>query len=352
MVRQGAVVAALWCALFTGACGTFEEPSIVLDLRVIAMRTDVGTGTPTHADQVLDVDLTQEPQVGDLLAQLQATSVTAWVADPNKDRRLVWSMTLCLPDEEGRCDLSLPHIEFGAGEIDDPDTSTSFQRPFAEILPGDAQTGSTIVAMLLREIRENPVNALGGVDLLVQLQLGGADEPRANDIYAAKKLRISPRIPIERAPNTNPNITGIETAVDNGAPVDNFRSSGGQSIRCSDPGYQISKSRVRPGDVVTLFPNEAGDTRENYAVPGLDGSTIILEETVSYQWFVTYGGWSDETTGGGHDILGNQSLLGSDWTAPPLGSRDFLDVSIWMIQRDERFGVTPIETCLTVDASP
>ena len=103
---------------------------------------------------------------------------------------------------------------------------------------------------------------------------------------------------------------------------------------------------MTPGDVVTLFPNEANDTRENYAVPGLDGTTILLEESVSYQWLTTYGGWSDETTGGGHDILGNQSLLGSDWTAPFTNTE--LDVTLWMIQRDERFGVTPIETCITV----
>ncbi len=346
MVMRAVAIA----ALLASACGTFEEPSIVLDLRVIAMRTDIGSNSPTQADQVIDVDLTKEPQVGDLLAQLRTTSVTAWVADPGTSRRLVWSMTLCLPGDEGRCDFSRPHIEFGAGEIDDPDTSTSYQRPYAEILPGDSQMGTTIVAMLLREIQDNPVNALGGVDLIVQLQIGGADEPRANDIFAVKKLRIAPRIPVERAPNTNPSITGIETAVNGFAAVDNFRSAGGQSIRCSDPSYQRlgGKAEVRQGDVVTIFPNEAHDTREDYAIPGLDGSTIILEEAISYQWLATYGGWSDETTGGGHDILGNQSLLGSDWTAPYLGGRDFLDVSIWMIQRDERFGVTPVETCITV----
>ncbi len=336
-------------ALFAGACGTFEEPSIVLDLRVIAMRTDVGDSTPTKADQVLDVDLTEEPQVGDLLAQLKETDVTAWVADPGgPESRLVWSMTLCLPDDEGRCDRTMPHIEFGAGEIDDPDTSTSFQRPFAKILPTDSQTGQTIVAMLLREIRENPVNALGGVDLMIELRIGRSADPRENDLYAAKKLRIAPRIPLERAPNTNPNISGIETAVNGLAAVPGFASGGGQSIRCSDPNYQFAKATVSPGDAVTLFPNEASETRENYAVPGLDGNTIVLEESVSYQWLGTYGSWSDETTGGGHDLLGNQSLLGSDWTAPFIGGRDFLDVSLWMIQRDERFGVTPIETCITV----
>lgn len=326
----------------------------MLDLRVLAMRTDVldENGMATgHADQVVDV-MSQDVEPSEILAQLRDTQITAWVADPNKDRRLAWSMTLCLPDEEGRCDFSLPHIEFGAAEIEDPDLSPNEQHPLAILSVGDSTTANTILAMILKAIDENPVDALGGVDLMIQMTVGGVDEPREDDIYAAKKLRIAPRIPIERAENTNPRITGIETAINGFAVVPDFASAGGQSIRCSDAAYQVlpldQRPRVSPGDIVTLFPNEAGDTREDYAVPGLDGSTIILEESVSYQWLATYGGWSDETTGGGHDLLGNQSLLGSDWTAPNTGGRDHLDVSLWMIQRDERFGVTPVETCLTV----
>ena len=34
------------------------------------------------------------------------------------------------------------------------------------------------------------VDALGGVDLMIQLQIGGVEDLRADDIYAAKKLRL------------------------------------------------------------------------------------------------------------------------------------------------------------------
>jgi hypothetical protein len=342
--------AVVLAALFASACGTFEEPSIVLDLRVIAMRTDIGP-LPTKADQVIDVDLSEQPQIGDLLSQLQTTNVTAWVADPGGEETdpLLWSMTLCLPDEDGRCDRSEPHLEFGAGEIDDPEGSAVFQRPFASILPSDARTGTTIAAMLLDAIQGDPVSAVGGVDLIIELRIGRAAESRDHDVYATKKLKISPRIPIQRAANTNPNISGIETAIDGVEAVPGFASGNGVSVHCADPMYQAARASVSPGDIVTLFPNESSDTREDYAVPGLDGATIILKEAVSYQWLATYGSWSDETTGGGHDLLGNQSLLGSDWTAPVLGGRTVpLDVSLWMIQRDERFGVTPLEMCITV----
>jgi hypothetical protein len=334
--------------VLTSACGTFEEPSIVIDLRVLAMRIDIvdpslATDT-TRSEQVVDVDLMGAPSVGQIISQLRDAEVTAWVADPGRDRRLRWSMTLCLPNEEARCDRTLPYVELGVGEIFDPDLDPTPQRPNAIITMGDTRTANTISAMLLQAIEKDPVSAIGGVDLTIEMTLGGVDEPRENDIYASKKLRISPRIPSDRTPNANPRILNIESAKVAGlgdAPNITERRC---CMGCPNT------ATVRQGDSITLFPNEFTDTREDYVAPGLDGNPVYLKETISYQWLATYGGWSDETTGGGHDILGNQSLLGSDWTAPPLGARsEPLLVSLWMIQRDERFGVTPFETCIVVD---
>ena len=46
-------------------------------------------------------------------------------------------------------------------------------------------------------------------------------------------------------------------------------------------------------------------------------------------------------------MLGNQSLLGTEWRAPRQLDAA-INVSIWMIQRDERFGVSWFETCIQV----
>ena len=119
--------------------------------------------------------------------------------------------------------------------------------------------------------------------------------------------------------------------------------------RCGDPPNGQPITYVDPGDSVTLFPIEPDGVREQYLAPTLDGQAIELEETISYQWLASSGSWSDETTGGGHDVLGNQSLLGSDWTAPRGAiPADGYPVSIWMIQRDERLGVNVFETCIVV----
>ncbi len=83
-------------ATLVAGCGTFEDPNIVLDLRILAMRADV-------PDQVIDVDLTAPPMAQGVLDQLVPANVCALVSDPNFDRRLRWSMVACELDTNDRC---------------------------------------------------------------------------------------------------------------------------------------------------------------------------------------------------------------------------------------------------------
>ena len=270
---------------------------------------------------------------------------------------------MCLPDDDGRCDLAKPHVEFGRGLIDDPELAPVAQIPTAEILPGDTFVANTMVAMILKDVEENPVTALGGVNLVIQLEVNGPNEPAAEAVYATKKLRISPRIPIDRAPNTNPTLVSLDQDSEENVPPGLFvttlnfgrehgrcRGAGRTGVPWTDPDavdfYEVAD--IFSGQVVTLFPVEDGSTRETYVTPGLDGSSIEVDETISYQWLATDGSWSDDTTGGGRDLLGNQSLLGSDWRAPNLGAGQTRDVTLWMVQRDERLGTTWLEGCFHV----
>ncbi|MBA3451871.1 MAG: hypothetical protein H0T42_02100 [Deltaproteobacteria bacterium] len=322
----------LTIAALLAGCTTFEDPTIVLDLRVLAMTADV-------PDQIVDVDLTM-PMPAEILEQLQPTNVCALVADPAQQRSLRWSMTLCLLDDEGRCDRTLPFVDLGSGVISDPETSPAAQRPCGIIEP--AAYGVKILAMLRSAVEANPVQALGGIDYTVVFTVG-AVEDRSTDVYATKHLRVSPRIPADRAPNYNPRFDYVDAALAGGRMVI-LPGVNGLSGRCAELG-ELEIPAIAPGARLTLFPIEPMGTREDYVVPTLDGKTAMLTETVTYQWFATYGAWSDEFTGGGHDVLGNQSLLGSDWLAPAGLSGP---VSLWMIQRDERYGVQFFETCVKV----
>ncbi len=326
VTRTFIIITAVIAAL--AGCGSFEDPTLVLDLRVLAMHA-------SPPEQVVDVDL-EAPDRLAILSQLAPTTVCGLVADPNAFRPLRWSMTLCLLDAEARCDRERPYVELGAGQIDDPDTSEVAQTPCAQVFPSNE-----MIAMLLDAVDQNPVEALGGVQTTVVLSVAALDDP-TTEVFASKHLRVSPRIPAGRLPNVNPTVNGIDSADANNATVILPRNK-----RCAelDP-EDITIPTVRPGGRITLFPNEPPDVRETYLAPTLDGGIAQLKETISYQWLATRGAWSDEFTGGGHDVLGNQSLLGSDWIAPEVTGTTL--VSLWMIQREERFGVSWYETCVRI----
>src|SRR5256885_15740565 len=99
MVKTLAIIG----ALALGACGTFQSADIVVDLRTIAM-------TATVPEQVVDVDLQNPPMPSDILPQLVPSTVCALVADPSFDRRLRYTLTLCIEDNGGGCGAGAPNV--------------------------------------------------------------------------------------------------------------------------------------------------------------------------------------------------------------------------------------------------
>ena len=305
----------------------------MLDLRILAMTASI-PATGYGPEQVIDVDLAH-PDPVEILAQLETTTVCGLVADPAAHRDLRWKMTACLLTEDDRCDADHPQIELGSGLLADPDDSATPQVPCADLIPNQ-----TLLTILKDAVEANPVQALGGIDYGVVLAVDDLADPATNAV-AAKHLRIAARIPVTRRPNTNPSIDYLDAAV----------SGVGLLIpraRCGDPPFVSGVlPQVRSGAIVTLFPVEPDGTHEEYDAPTLDGGSATLTETITYQWLAGNGSFSDQTTGGGHDLLGNQSLLGTEWRSPKQ-LHEAQDVSIWMIQRDERYGVNVLETCIEV----
>ncbi|HEY4059621.1 MAG TPA: hypothetical protein VGM39_23565 [Kofleriaceae bacterium] len=340
-------------ALLVGACGKFETESIALDLRVLAIKTQVDDelGHPTNeADLVLDVDM-DTIDLESLRSQLRDVDVTALVTDPGERRSLRYTWSICKANDDGRCDPGEPSKTYAEQELDDDPENVGgvAQRPHLTIpLRGDIGTQLTVLGIIQSDIQKNPVDAVGGVDIDFQLRIGGLDADPAKDVYATKKLRIAPRIPAGRQPNTNPSLDhldgSLDTATQSGIDTEVLQPDD-ELARCGAD-MRAHSPVLDPGDVITLFPQNASAFAEQYVTPGLDGSTIMETETLSFQWVATRGSWSDETTGGGHDILGNQSLLGSDWKSPNINGTDDVPVQIWMIERDERYGVNWIETCI------
>ncbi|CAN5693444.1 hypothetical protein BH11MYX3_BH11MYX3_14460 [soil metagenome] len=319
-------------------CTTFEDPSVVLDLRIVAITASLDPNAGPHQltfgpEQVIDVDL-EHPNPTEILAQLQPTTICGMIADPAKHRELRWKMTVCLLGLDDRCDLAHPVIELGSGLLADPDDSEVPQPACAELVTVQNQT---LLTILREAVQANPVQALGGIEYGVMLTVDDPANP-TDVVYGAKHLKVSARNPVDRVANSNPFIQYLDAAITGvGILV--------VSCRCGDP--VCDAPSIRAGSVLTLFPVEPEAVREEYYAARLDGTSSKITETITYQWLAGSGAFSDETTGGGHDVLGNQSLLGTEWRAPR-GHTEPILVPLWMLQRDERYGVGYFESCIEV----
>lgn len=317
-----------WLVAALAACGSFEDEDIVLDTRVLAM-------SATVPDQVIDVDLENPQSDLELLEQLVPTRMCALVADPSKDRRLRWSMTLCALNNDERCYGPSSMLGMGFAE----DRETTLDETAIEICV-DINPDGNLLGVIRFAFEEDQFSGLGGLDYGVSLVVGGEDVEPSLDLFAGKSLRVAPRIPAARSANTNPNLDHIEISIDGAEPLPLPLG------RCIT---QATKITVSPRALVRITPIETELTRETYVVPTVDGQSQAFTEAPTYQWTAGAGGFSSGMTGGGRDFAGNPAPLFTDWRAPNVEDvGEGVDVPIWLVQRDERLGATWYEACVHV----
>ncbi len=309
------------------ACSSFESEDIVIDMRVLAMRATV-------PDQVVDVDLADPPEPAELLEQLVPSEMCALVADPVRDRRIRWSMTLCLLDGDQLC-YGNARLTLASGIADDPDTAQPAPRLCATIQPD-----GNLLGILLEAAEGDLLAALGGIEYGVSLSVGGEDDDPRLDLFAGKRMRVSPRIPAARTANTNPALDRLEGTIDGGEPLPLAQG------RCVE---QPAPIELRPSQTMRITPIEAAGAREVYVVPRLDGEQQTFTESLTYQWLASAGSFSAGSTGGPRDLAGNPAPLFTDYKAPAAGDVDGpTDVQLWIVQRDERLGAQWYEACVRV----
>lgn len=306
------------------ACGSFEDPNIVIDLRVIAM-------TATVPDQVVDVD-PANPAAS--ISQVVPTTICALVADPASDRKLRWSMQMCEENMHERCAEETVVVDLASGVLDDPDTTVPEPSLCATVNPD-----GNLLGVLLESYKNDTFMGLAGIAYQVGLRIGDVNDDPSLDVFASKEVKVTPRIPADRTGNQNPSLDGFTVAVgDTTMPL--------ALGRCAD---QATPLEVAPDTVVRMTPIEPAGAHEMYALPTISGGEEHFTETLTYQWTATDGDVSDGTTGGKRDPTGNLPVLFTDWTAP---SADDLDgpllVDFWIVQRDERLGAHWYQTCVRV----
>ncbi|HTR56076.1 MAG TPA: hypothetical protein VMJ10_35610 [Kofleriaceae bacterium] len=312
-----------------GACGSFQDPNIVVDLRVISMTASV-------PEQVIDIDLENPPPAAQILPQLVPSTVCALVADPDYTRRLRWSLTMCPQTDDDLCSDTDPQVLLGSGLLDDPDITVPEPK-----LCGTIQPDGDLIGVVESELAGDSLHGLQGVQYEVLLHVGGEGADPSDDVYAGKALQLAARVPAQRTANTNPYLTEVDGSIDGAAPV--ALPLG----RCVD---QTAPLQIKQGHTMRLLPIEPPGIHETYVIPTLDGGYETFTESITYQWTAGNGSYSDGDTGGTRDAFGNEPPIFTDWTAPQGKSiTGPTDVPLWVVQRDERLGEAWYEMCVEVD---
>ncbi len=315
----------LAAAALAAACGSFEDPSIVIDARILAIAAE-------PPEQVSPFD-PQDP----LDVTFGPVEVCAIVADPGVVRGLAWSMEACAPQSGGRrCSDSRPSLFMGAGTLDDPETAATPQVACATLPPGPP-----LLALLRDAVENDSLSGFGGVDLSVSLRVVPAGGGEAAALYGTKAVRYSPQLPAERVANANPTLEQI--AVDRGPGTTPTPLPLG---RCAD---QAAPLALGPEETLHFEPVEPPGAREDYVVPTFEGGSRRFTENLRYQWLAGGGDWTRRSTGGPRDSAGNEPPLDTEWESPPADQLvGPTDLPLWVIQRDERGGLRWFESCVRV----
>ncbi len=323
--RFSVSLTALLLGLLFGACGSFDDPALVYDLRILgAIAEPPEILVPTDPD---DIDPTNLPEV----------RICVLVADPGDTRGLSYAMVVCPRNSRGRCDADAqPQLDIGSGTVGDPDEGDSFVE-LCETLGPNPVLGE----ILERSVSLDSLAGFGAIDIQVGIEVWPTGE-RDEAIYATKQVRFGAAIPEERVPNQNPSLerttmTRLAIGETSDLPIGSCEG--------------IEVPRVAPGEEIELLPVETQGAREDYVVPTLDGDSRSFTELLDYRFFATNGRWSPSRSGGGRDLSGALPPLEVRWRAPDnlnvIG--DGLDVVLYGVQRDERGGQSWVRSCLRVE---
>jgi len=302
-------------ALLLAACGfSFEAPDALVDRRVLAMSAEP---PELVTDGVLPATAT----------------VSALVADPAGNPAAEYAWSLCVPGIGGIGNVA-------AGGAIDPDTG--------RCVPGDATSvaaGAAPLDAMAAQIPLPPGLALAAgavsghnqaISLHVQTQLRVASP--GGDLFAIKRIVVSPPVPAGRLANRNPRLRDLLL---DGTPWDPAvpRPLAAGACEASDrenvadprnPGRlaSVCSHRIEPA----FDPAEA----EPFRVQTFDGQVEEHVERLTFNWFTDRGTLTQPSSAQPLPTGPQQTdPLATRWREPP-GLTGL--VRVWVVVRDGRGG--------------
>lgn len=291
------------CAVALAGCLSVQDnPSKVVDLRVLAIQTDPPELLASGCD----------PNAPDsFLTWAQPITYRALIDDPQGAGRVLDYTLLTCPEQGDRqCD-SDRRVELARG------TTTAGVLELS-VTPSLAQTADG-GSLLLETLRADTYLGFGGIRVPLVLHLRGGGE----EIFAQKLMVYScARVP-GMAANVNPVFPPLTV---DGEPW--------------GEGTLPTLSGVEPHLVELEDP---GDDEETYVVPSLEDppQPLTLVESWQISWHTDHGRFDPVQTGG-TNLGGGVGRLSSRWFPPPEAEPREV-VRVWAVARDGRGGQTWVE---------
>lgn len=312
----------LGVALTCVGCGfTFERSSLVLDRRVATI-------------------VAQPPEIIGGAAMPPSVHVSALVVEPGApDAPVAFEWRVCLPAELAQpgVDLPYPPADQVTGRCPEDDAGSLVSTGEA---PANALAANVPVPPELALLLQAATQSGSAVSLWVTVQLKVAS-PRG-DLYAIKRIVLSPALPAGRVANENPRLPGVtfdgvpwdaETALEvkwNAcAEADKVEIVEGERV------VRVCEHRIDP-----LFDLEDAESYRVQAIPrSPDEPTRVLElqEQLAFWWFVDAGQLSRQRTETPEQLaLEEYDPLSTRWREPT--TRPEEEVHLWVVVRDGRGG--------------
>jgi hypothetical protein len=286
-------------ALPTAGCSPgFDVPSLVKDLRVLAMRAD-----PPEV-------IVREP--ADVATPIR---VTALLADPvAPGRTLHCVLQTCRLDEAARrCTDPATTVRLAEGDCKDGENA------FPVVMP-------TPVLEAMQKGQAGYPAYDPGTAVYVELMVTGGEY----ELHAVKSIVYSPENPPGRVANANPVIESL--------------FADGVLLPAPAPGAPFVVPYV-PGKAVRLQVAPLGGSKEHYALPTYDGGVVPLDEYATFAYYADGGAFSrDRATDQPRNTMTSSGddqppELWSDWSPPPAGSPDAARaIRFWFVYTDGRGG--------------
>jgi len=195
---------------FTSACGEFEVRSVVLDLRVLAVRAE-------PPEVVIPVTLEELPTLAndperalEILENLPDVEICALVADPADSRSLEYTLRACAPTDTLRCDDPDAAVaDIASGTVEDPEEATN-----AISICGTLTPSLQLFNALQESLENDPLAGFSGIQALIELTIRPAGAPFEDAEYAGKRVVYAIDHPPGKVANQNPSLGALAREID------------------------------------------------------------------------------------------------------------------------------------------